>query len=126
MSTSTSATVVVGTLVDDPRLRRTSQGAPVTSLTIAPTPSDHEQQDDDQQPVPASIRGQQAVNAAQTLTRGMRVIAHGRLTQDTRTTEMVVDDIGPSLRFTTGLIAPARGPQDPYSTPTATTYREQS
>ncbi|MCL2781891.1 MAG: single-stranded DNA-binding protein [Actinomycetia bacterium] len=139
---------VVGNLTADPELRFTPSGAAVASFTIASTPrtfdrANNEWKDGDALFLRCSIWRQAAENVAETLQRGMRVVATGRLKQrsfETRegekrtVVEMDVDEIGPSLRYATAKVnrtqrgssgggygssgsAPAEAPaDDPWST----------
>jgi single-strand DNA-binding protein len=104
---------VVGNLTADPELRFTASGAAVASFTIASTPrsfdrNTNEWKDGEALFLRCSLWRQAAENAAESLTRGMRVIAQGRLQQRTYETregekrtviELQVDEIGPSLRY---------------------------
>lgn len=109
---------VVGNLTADPELRFTPSGAAVANFTIASTPrtydkNSNEWKDGDALFLRCSIWRQAAESVAESLTRGMRVIAQGRLKQrsyetregDKRTViELEVDEIGPSLRFATAKV----------------------
>ena len=104
---------VVGNLTADPELRFTPSGAAVASFTIASTPrtfdrNTNEWKDGEALFLRCSLWRQAAENAAESLTRGMRVIAQGRLQQRSYETregekrtviELQVDEIGPSLRY---------------------------
>ena len=104
---------VVGNLVDDPELRFTPSGAAVANFRIASTPrtldkQTNEWKDGDTLFLSCSIWRQAAENVAESLTRGMRVVAQGRLKQRSYETregekrsviELEVDEIGPSLRY---------------------------
>ena len=104
---------VVGNLTADPELRFTPSGAAVASFTIASTPrqfdrNSNEWKDGEALFLRCSLWRQAAENAAESLTRGMRVIAQGRLQQRSYETregekrtviELQVDEIGPSLRY---------------------------
>ncbi|MCW2496684.1 single-stranded DNA-binding protein [Jatrophihabitans sp.] len=104
---------VVGNLTADPELRFTPSGAAVASFTIASTPrtfdrNSNEWKDGEALFLRCSIWRQAAENAAESLTRGMRVIASGRLKQRSYETregekrtviELDVDEIGPSLKY---------------------------
>jgi single-strand DNA-binding protein len=106
---------VIGNLTADPELHYTNTGAAVVNFSVASTPRvfdrDSGEWKDGQ---PMFLRCNQwrqpAENAAESLTRGMRVIVQGRLRQRTFQTkdgekrtvvELEVDEIGPSLRFAT-------------------------
>jgi single-strand DNA-binding protein len=104
---------VVGNLTADPELRFTASGAAVASFTIASTPRSFDRQTNEWKDGEAlflrcSLWRQAAENAAESLTRGMRVIAQGRLQQRTYETregekrtviELQVEEIGPSLKY---------------------------
>ena len=104
---------VVGNLTSDPELRYTPSGAGVASFTIASTPRTLDRQtgewkDGEALFLRCNIWRQAAENVAESLTRGARVIATGRLRQrsyedkagEKRTVvELEVDEIGPSLRY---------------------------
>ena len=106
---------IVGNLTADPELRTTSSGASVCSFTIASTPRTYNRQTgqfEDGQPLflRCSAWRDLAQHCAQSLAKGMRVIAQGRLQQrsyqaqdgSNRTVlELQIDDIGPSLRYAT-------------------------
>ncbi|MFC7217136.1 single-stranded DNA-binding protein [Streptomyces polyrhachis] len=118
---------VVGNLTDDPELRFTPSGAAVANFTIASTPRTFDRQtnewkDGDALFLRASIWRQAAENVAESLTRGMRVIAQGRLRQRSYETqsgekrtvvELEVDEIGPALRYASAKVTktPNRGGQ---------------
>lgn len=138
---------VVGNLTDDPELRFTPSGAAVANFTIASTPRTFDRQtnewkDGDALFLRCSIWRQAAENIAESLQRGMRVVAQGRLRQRSYETregekrtvvELEVDEIGPSLRYATAKVtktqrsgaggggfgggAPGGGGNDPWSTP---------
>ncbi|WP_419996527.1 single-stranded DNA-binding protein [Streptomyces boninensis] len=117
---------VVGNLTDDPELRFTPSGAAVANFTIASTPRTFDRQtnewkDGDALFLRASIWRQAAENVAESLTRGTRVVAQGRLRQRSYETqqgekrtvvELEVDEIGPALRYATAKVTKAsRGGQ---------------
>ena len=109
---------VVGNLTDDPELRFTPSGAAVANFTIASTPRTFDRQtnewkDGDALFLRCSIWRQAAENTAESLQRGMRVVAQGRLRQRSYETregekrtvvELEVDEIGPSLRYATAKV----------------------
>jgi single-strand DNA-binding protein len=109
---------VVGNLTADPELRFTSSGAAVASFTVASTPRTFDRQSGEWKDGEAlflrcNIWRQAAENVAESLTRGARVIASGRLKQrsfETRegekrtVVELDVDEIGPSLRYATAKV----------------------
>lgn len=109
---------IVGNLTDDPELRFTPSGAAVANFTIASTPRVFDRQanewrDGDALFLRCSTWRQAAENVAESLQRGMRVIAQGRLRQrsfETRegerrtVVELEVDEVGPSLRWATAKV----------------------
>lgn len=109
---------IVGNLTADPELRTTSAGAQVASFTIASTPrswnrSTNQFEDGQALFLRCSSWRDMAEHCANSLAKGMRVIAQGRLTQRSyeakdgtqRTVvELQVDEIGPSLRYATAQV----------------------
>lgn len=114
---------VVGNLTADPELRYTQSGRAVANFTIASTPRTFDRQtnewkDGDALFLRASCWAEFAEHVAGSLTKGMRVVATGRLTQrnyddrdgNKRTSiELQVDEIGPSLRYATAQVTRASG-----------------
>src|SRR3712207_413353 len=112
---------VIGNLTSDPELRWTPSAAAVANFTIASTPRtlDRETQewkDGEALFLRCSVWRQAAENVAESLTRGSRVMAQGRLKQRSFETkegekrsviELEVDEIGPSLRYATATVARA-------------------
>jgi single-strand DNA-binding protein len=104
---------IVGNLTADPELRFTPSGAAVANFTVASTPRTFDRQsnewkDGDTLFMRCSIWREAAENVAESLTKGTRVIATGRLVQRSYETregekrtvvELQVDEIGPSLRY---------------------------
>lgn len=104
---------IVGNLTADPEMRFTPSGAAVASFTIASTPRTFDRaagewKDGETLFMRCSIWRDAAENVAESLTKGTRVIAQGRLVQRSYTTregenrtvvEMQVDEIGPCLRY---------------------------
>ncbi len=133
---------IVGNLTADPELRFTPSGQAVANFTVASTTrlfdkQTNEWRDGDTVFMRCAVWRQYAENVAESLTRGSRVIATGRLKQrsfetkegEKRTVvEMDVDDVGPALKNATAKVtkvarqggggfgsgAPA---EDPWSTP---------
>src|SRR5205807_6985920 len=109
---------VVGNLTADPELRFTPSGAAVASFTVASTPrtfdkNSNEWKDGEALFLRCSIWRQAAENVAESLQRGMRVVAEGRLKQRSYETregekrtviELEVDEIGPSLKYATAKV----------------------
>ena len=125
---------VVGNLTADPEIRTTGSGAAVASFTIASTPrtwNRNTNQFEDGQALfmRCSAWRDMAEHCAQSLAKGMRVIAQGRLQQRSyqaqdgsqRTVfELQVDEIGPSLRYATAQVAKAqRGTAGAYGNPSS-------
>ena len=116
---------IIGNLTADPEMRFTPSGAAVASFTIASTPRTFNRQtgqwkDMETLFMRCSIWRDAAENVAESLTKGARVIAQGRLTQRSYTdregaqrtvVEMQVDEIGPSLRYNTAQLAQRRADQ---------------
>jgi single-strand DNA-binding protein len=113
---------VVGNLTGDPELRFTPAGAAVANFTVASTPRTFDRQsnewkDGDTLFMRCSIWREAAENVAESLTKGMRVIAQGRLVQRSYETregekrtvvELQVDEIGPSLRYASAKVTRAQ------------------
>jgi single-strand DNA-binding protein len=124
---------VVGNLTADPELRFTPSGAAVANFTVASTPrrydkTTNEWHDGDALFMRCSLWRQAAENAAETLTRGMRVIVSGRLRQRSYETkegekrtvvELEVDEVGPSLRYATAKVSKVERGGDRPATPAA-------
>ena len=134
---------VVGNLTADPELRYTQNGLPVANFTIASTPRTFDRQanewkDGEALFLRASCWRDFAEHVAGSMTKGMRVIAQGRLRQrsyqdregnNRAAIELEVDEIGPSLRYATAQVTRTQGggggggqsrPQvsdEPWSTP---------
>lgn len=112
---------IVGNLTADPEIRTTGSGASVASFTIASTPrswnrSTNQFEDGQALFMRCSAWRDLATHCAQSLAKGMRVIAQGRLQQrsyqaqdgSNRTViELQVDEIGPSLRYATAQVTRA-------------------
>ncbi len=111
MSGDTMLTII-GNLTADPELRFTPSGAAVADFTVASTPrtfdkARNEWADGTTLFMRCSIWREAAENAAESLRKGMRVIAVGKLVQrsyqdrngvDRTVVEMVLDEVGPSLK----------------------------
>lgn len=110
---------VVGNLTADPELRFTPSGSAVASGTIASTPrtfdrTTNEWKDGETLFVRYSAWRDQGENAAESLTKGQRVIAQGFLKPNNYETkegekrtgyELEVQEIGPSLKHSTAKVA---------------------
>jgi single-strand DNA-binding protein len=109
---------VIGNLTADPELRFTPSGAAVANFTVASTPRIFDRQTNEWKDGEAlflrcNIWREAAENVAESLVRGSRVIASGRLKQrsfETRegekrtVVELEVDEIGPSLKYATAKV----------------------
>lgn len=109
---------IIGNLTADPEMRTTRNGSTVANFSIAATPRVFDKQsnqwvDGDALFLRCSAWRDLATHCAQSLSKGMRVIAQGRLQQrsyqaqdgSNRTViEMTVDEIGPSLRYATAQV----------------------
>ncbi|URM87383.1 ssDNA binding protein [Gordonia phage Banquo] len=109
---------VIGNLTADPELRFTPSGAAVANFTIASTPRTfdrdaNEWKDGDPLFMRCNLWRDAAENVTESLAKGQRVIAQGRLKQRsyedkegvTRTVvELEVDEIGPSLKYATARV----------------------
>jgi single-strand DNA-binding protein len=104
---------VEGNLTSDPEQRFTPSGSAVANFTIASTPRTFDRQsnewkDGDTLFLRGAAWREMAENVAESLTKGMGVIATGRLKSRSYETkegekrtviELEVDNIGPSLKF---------------------------
>ena len=135
MSNDTTLTVQ-GNLTNDPELRFTPSGSAVANFTVASTPRTFDKQtqqwkDGETLFLRASVWREQAENVAESLTKGMAVIATGRLKSRSYETkegekrtviELEIDEIGPSLRNASAKVTRTnRGntQQQPYAPPAA-------
>lgn len=115
---------VTGNLTADVELRFTDNGTAVANFVIASTPRTFDREagqwrDGEALFLRCTAWRTLAETAAESLTRGSRVIAQGRLRQksfetrdgDKRTSiELEIDEIGPSLRFATAKITKLERP----------------
>jgi single-strand DNA-binding protein len=120
MSGDTTITAV-GNLTADPELRYTPSSKAVCNFTVASTPRVYDKQsrewrEGDPLFLRCNLWNQPAENAAESLSRGSRVIVTGKLKQrsfetkegEKRTVmEVDVEEIGPSLRFATARVEKA-------------------
>lgn len=109
---------IAGSLTADAELRFTPAGAAVANFTVASNSRHFDKQSGEWVDDPAvfmrcNIWRQAAENVAESLTKGTRVIAQGRLKQrsfetregEKRTVmELEVDEIGPSLKWATAKV----------------------
>lgn len=118
MASGETQLTVVGNLTGDPELRYTPTGTSVANLTVASTPRYFDKtsggwRDGDTLFMRCNAWRTVAENAAESLSKGDRVIASGRLRQKSYQTregeqrsvyELEVDEIGPSLRYATSKV----------------------
>ncbi|WP_280423701.1 single-stranded DNA-binding protein [Nocardia carnea] len=109
---------VIGHLTADPELRFTPAGIAVANFTVASTPRYFDRaagEFKDAEPLflRCTLWRDAAENAAESLTRGARVIVSGRLKQrrwqtsegeNRSSVELDVDELGPSLRYATAKV----------------------
>ena len=121
MANDTTLTIT-GNLTSEPELRFTQSGTAVANFTIASTPRSfdknrNEWTDGDALFLRCTAWRELAEHVAESLPKGTRVIASGRLTQRSYTpdngvkrtvVELTVDDIGPSLVWATAKVSRAR------------------
>jgi single-strand DNA-binding protein len=113
---------VIGNLTADPELRYTQAGVAVANFTVASTSrafnrETNQFEDGDTLFLRCSVWREAAEHLANSLGKGTRVIAQGRLKQrsyekdgENRTIlELEVDEVGPSLRYATAQVARATG-----------------
>lgn len=121
---------VVGTLTADPELRFTPAGKAVSNFTIASNSRKKNQQtgeweDGDATFLRGSIWGPYAENVAESLKKGLKVIAVGTLKQRSYEKdgqnrivfELEAEEVGPSLRFATASVARAGQAAAPEAAP---------
>ena len=108
---------IVGNLTADPELRFINSGAAVASFTIADTPRVYDKtsgefKDGETTFWRCSLWREAGENAAESLTRGTRVVAIGETKtrsyeangEKRSVVEVTVDEIGPSLRYATASV----------------------
>lgn len=114
---------IVGNLTGDPELRFSQSGKGWTTFTVA----SNEGKDDNQRTCFTRCKafGDIAENIAESLTKGTRVIVHGReQTEEWETNGekrsgnvLIVDAIGPELRFATAKVTRTTKVSDRYGQP---------
>jgi single-strand DNA-binding protein len=115
---------VVGNMATDPDLRYTPSGSPVANFSLAQTPRKFNSQsgkwEDSGEPnfFRCNVWNQQAENVAESLKKGTRVIAIGKLRTEkyerngetvTSTNNLDIEHIGPSLAFATVSVTRSAG-----------------
>jgi single-strand DNA-binding protein len=117
MMAADNQTTIAGNLVEDPELRFTNNGTPVTNL------QDGEWRDGDTSFFKVNVWRGQAEHLADSLAKGDRVMVTGRLRQRSWETpegekrsvaEIEADEVGASLKFATAKVerAPERAASD--------------
>lgn len=123
MSQGDTTICIVGNLVADIELRYTQSGTPVANGRLATNPRRYDSQTNqwvDGEPVfmAFTIWKAQGENAANSLTKGTRVVVVGNLKQRSYETregekrtifEVEADDIAPSLKFATAQVQRSQG-----------------
>src|SRR3954453_11685639 len=114
---------IVGNLTADPDLRFPAAGVAAPNYPVGPPPRMFDRQSGDWKDGEAlflrcNLWRQPGENAAESLTRGMRVMVSGRLRQrsfETRegekrtVVELEVDEVGPSLQYATAKVVKVSG-----------------
>ncbi|MGK5627305.1 single-stranded DNA-binding protein [Streptomyces sp. URMC 123] len=127
MSFGETPITLVGNLTGDPELKFTDSGAPLAKFTIAVTPrafdrTTNQWKDGTTAFYRCTAWRTLAEHVADSLTKGSRVVAAGRMRQHDWTTPegenrsmlaVEIDDIGASVRFTTVQISGKRPTQSP-------------
>jgi single-strand DNA-binding protein len=117
---------VVGNLTSDPELRYTQNGLAVANFTIASTPrtfdkASNEWKDGDALFLRASVWREFAQHVASSLTKGSRLVTQSRLkmrayetkeSEKRTSTELEIDEIGPSLRYASAQVTRASSSLD--------------
>ena len=133
MPSGDTTITIAGNLTADPDLRYTQTGIAVAAFTVAASrrtyDSDSGQwKDADTLFLRCSVWRELAEHAAESLTKGTRVVVTGRLRQreyettegDKRTVyEVDADDVGPSLRWATAKITKSTRDRAPHPADTA-------
>jgi single-strand DNA-binding protein len=114
---SDNQVTIVGNLTDDPELRYTPNGAAVAKFRVAVSPRYKDEsgqwRDGETSFFAVNCWRQLAENAAESLTRGTRVVVTGRLKQRSwenqegekrSAIEIEADDVGPSLKWATARV----------------------
>ncbi|MGQ0849608.1 MAG: single-stranded DNA-binding protein [Actinomycetota bacterium] len=113
---STNNVVLVGNLVEDPEMRFTPSGVPMTKLRFAVNRRWRDQNGEWQEETSffgGTLWRDHAENVAESLQKGSRVIVVGRLEQRSWETpegekrsvvEVSIEEIGPSLRWATATV----------------------
>ena len=118
----TERVTLVGNLTADPELRFTPSGLQVANLRLAVTPRSRQEdgtwKDGETTFHTVTVWRDQASNAAETLSKGARVLVVGRPKERTWTdqdgtehhvTEVDAEELGPSLRWATATLTRTNG-----------------
>jgi len=149
MSGETTITVI-GSLTGPPELKYTASGAAVATFTVASNARKFDKAKNEWVDEPplflrCSIWREAAESVAESLTKGMRVVAVGRLVQrsyenregEKRTVyELQVDEVGPSLRYATAKVTRTQRSgagggggsaptEDAWATPAGSSYSDE-
>ncbi len=134
-----NSVTLIGNLVDDPELRFTPSGVAMANIRFAVNRRYQDRNNEWQEETSffgGTLWREAAENAAESLTKGIRVIVTGQLQQrswetqegDRRSVvEVRIDEIGPSLRWATATVTRTpRGDWQPQqdSTPPAPVVRD--
>jgi single-strand DNA-binding protein len=128
MSAGDTTLTITGNLTGDPELRFTGTGTAVAAFTVAASRRVYDQasgqwSDGDTLFLHCSAWPELADHAAESLSKGMRVIVTGRLKQRSYETsegekrtvfEVDADDVGPSLKWATAKIAKTSRDKTPH------------
>lgn len=120
---------IVGNLTRDPEVRNTQNGGTVVNFSIASSMRTYDRQSNQWKDggtlfMNCLAWGEIANHIAASLTKGVRVIAQGRLRQrsyqakdgtERTVVEMIVDEIGPSLRMATAQVQRVQGNNAGYA-----------
>ncbi|MEW1930237.1 single-stranded DNA-binding protein [Streptomyces sp. NPDC088360] len=126
MSFGETPITVIGNLTADPEIKFTTGGAALAKFTIASTPRVYDRESNQWKDGSATFFRcaawrQLAEHTAESLTKGARVVAQGRIRQHDWKTDagenrsmlvLEVDEIGASVRFTTVTINAKRPAQN--------------
>ena len=121
----------IGNLTADPELRWTPNGTAVANFTLASTPRHYDKQagewkDEEAIFMRCTAWREHAESIAESLTKGMRVIAVGRLKAQSYETkdgakrtawELQVDSAGPDLKYATAKVTKTPKPGEAPSAP---------
>lgn len=118
-----ATTTLIGNITHDFELRYTQNGRPVGSVTIAVNDRKFDKQKNEYVETEpwfarCTVWGEMAEQAAQSLTKGTRVIGHGRISERAfedkdgnkrKAVEVILDEVGPSLRYATAQVTRTSG-----------------